>query len=188
MSEKLDELRALNEKFYDLYGRLYENEPLFLGDKKAVDRFKSNLFEQYEAEYRVLKIKFETIEKPALYDAEVRHDILVPRNRFIFFRNRARKLIDNEVFCELDGYFARREKELEKQQEALERLIKALDRADNGDQCTTAFEEPTAVQDEAEQPENGDDVARMQSTETAKEPEKVQPKGKLKGQISIDDV
>ena len=220
MSEKLNELRALNEKFYDLYGRLYENEPLFLGDKKAVDRFKSNLFEQYEAEYRVLKIKFETIEKPALYEAEVRHDILVPRNRFIFFRNRARKLIDNEVFCELDGYFARREKELEKQQEALERLLEALDSAD---QRTTAFDEtlsehdepdsrerraivydepqdeleegkspesaaPATVQEAIEQSKTGDNVAPMQNSEKTKGPEKVQPKGKLKGQISIDDV
>ena len=147
MSDKLEELRLLNEAFYKLYGRLYENEPLFLGDKKAVDRFKANLFEQYEAEYRVLKIKFETIEKPALYQAEVRHDILVPRKRLIFFRNRAQKLIDNEVICELDRYFAEREKKLEKQQEALERLLEALDSAD---QRTTAFDEPLSEQDEPE--------------------------------------
>lgn len=204
MSEKLTELRALNEKFYDLYGRLHENEELFMGDKKALDRFKANLFEQYKVEYELLLIKFETIEKPALYEAEVRHDMLVPRKRFIFFRNRARKLIDNEVICELDRYFAEREEKLRKQEEALERLLEALDSAEKQ---TSAFDEPLAEQDEPQGPDEleegspesaapaavqeaaeptkkGGNVAPMQSSEPTKEP----GKRKLKGQISIDDV
>lgn len=209
MSGKLEELRILNEAFYKLYGRLHENEELFMGDKKALDWFKAKLFEQYKVEYELLLIKFETIEKPALYEAEVRHDMLVPRKRFIFFRNRARKLIDNEVICELDRYFAEREEKLRKQEEALERLLEALDSAEKQ---TSAFDEPLAEQDEpqgpdeleegespesaapaavqeaTEQLENGGNVAPMQSSEPTKGPGKAEPKGKLKGQISIDDV
>ena len=200
MSEKLEELHELNEKFYKLYGRLHENEELFMGDKKALDWFKAKLFEQYKVEYEVLQIKFETIEKPALYEAEVRHDMLVPRKRFIFFRNRAQKLIDNEVICELDRYFAEREEKLRKQEEALERLLEALDSAEKQ---TSAFDEPQDELEEGESPESaapaavqeateptrkGGNVAPMQSSDTTKGPGKAEPKGKLKGQMSIDDV
>lgn len=201
MQEKLDELKNLNDKFYKMFGELFRNRKL-LDNAETYKYFGKKLFEQYKVEYEVLQTKFETIEKPALYEAQVRHDILVPRKRFIFFRNRAQKLIDDKVICELDKYFAEREKELEKQQAALERLLEALDSAD---QRSMAFDEPkvkdeleepespesaasAAVQEATEQPKNCDTVALMQNTEKTKGPEKAQPKGKLKGQMSIDDV
>ena len=208
MQEKLDELKNLNDKFYKMFGELFRNRKL-LDNAETYKYFGKKLFEQYKVEYEVLQTKFETIEKPALYEAQVRHDMLVPRKRFIFFRNRAQKLIDDKVICELDKYFAEREEELRKKEEALERLLEALDSVGSR---TTAFDEPlaeqhepqgqdeleegkspesaapAAVQEAAEQTKTGDNVALMQNTEPTKGPGKTQPKGKIKGQMSIDDV
>ena len=49
MLEKLDELRQLNEKFYEMFGRLYKNRKL-LDNTKTVEFFGKQLFEQYKAE------------------------------------------------------------------------------------------------------------------------------------------
>lgn len=129
MSEKLDELKKLNEKFYELFGRLYKNKTL-LNNAKAYEYFGAKLFEQYKLDYELLRIKFEEIEKPELYRENVKHNGLVPRRRFIFFRNRAQKLIDNEVIYELEKYFKQREDELKRNNEALERLNAALEKVD----------------------------------------------------------
>lgn len=129
MSEKLDELKKLNEKFYELFGRLYKNKTL-LNNAKAYEYFGAKLFEQYKVDYELLRIKFEETEKPELYRENVKHNGLVPRRRFIFFRNRAQKLIDNEVIYELEKYFKQREEELRRNTEALERLNAALEKVD----------------------------------------------------------
>lgn len=126
MSNKIDELNKLNEQFYKLFGRLYENRKL-LTNAKALEFFGAKLFEQYKAEYELLKVKFETDELPELHRAYTKHGILVPRKRFVFFRNRSQKLIEGEVFNELEKYFIEREAQLKKQTEALKRLEEALD-------------------------------------------------------------
>lgn len=40
----------------------------------------------------------------------MRHYILVPRKRFIFFRNRAMKQLDTEIIDKLEAWFEQREK------------------------------------------------------------------------------
>lgn len=142
IDDKLDEFKRLNEKFYELFGRLNENKSLF-NNVKAVEFFGNKIFEQYKTEYEILKVRFEEIEKPELYRERVKREILVPRRRFIFFRNRARKLIDNEIVTEFNKYFNDREKALEKQIKALERLSKVLEEADSAEHRTTAFDEPS---------------------------------------------
>ena len=187
MFEKLEELGKLNEKFYELYGNLSENRK-FLGDNKTYQLFSTNLLEQYKAEYEILKIRFETIEKPKLYAAQVRHGELVPRNHFFFFRNRAKKLIDNEILLELDKYFNEREK-------ALERLISALENEDSAEQETKAFNEPamsgetpatvieSAERVKDEQPK-AEKPTRTRKTREPKEPNNAQ----LSGQVSIEEI
>ena len=65
MEEKLKDLRELNEKFYDMFGRLFRNRKL-LDSEKTFKYFGERLFEQYKAEYEALKYKHELKELPDL--------------------------------------------------------------------------------------------------------------------------
>lgn len=178
MSDKLDELRALNDKFYQLFGELFENRKL-LDSNKTYQYMGEKLFEQYKTEYEVLRIKFETVEKPALYRAEVIHFETVPKNRFIFFRNRAKKLIDNEVFAELSKSFKARE-------EAVERLIEALDNQDSAEQRTTAFDEPQSEETES----RASDAAQVKPKRGRKRKIIINDNAaeQLPGQVRIDEL
>lgn len=149
-NNKLDELKNLLNKFYELYGNLFKNRKL-LDNNKTYQYFGARIFEQFQIEYQVLRIKFETVENPAIYEAHVRHGLLVPRRRFGIFRNRAQKLIDRKVSQELDEYFT-------KQIAALERLTEALDEADSAEHRPTIFDEPP---DDSEEYEN---VGEMQAS------------------------
>jgi len=168
--EKLDELKALNEKFYELYGRLFKNRKL-LDNAKTVEYFGKQLFEQYKAEYEALKYKYEIIELPELEKEKQRYDEIVPRTYrpwyFLFLirrRNRALKNLEREVYCEIEKYFRGKE-------EALARLEAALDKTDNADCSPSALDEPK------EGPE----------TEPS-EPDKPQAHGQAPGQVTFDDV
>lgn len=149
---KLDELDKLFNMFYQLYGNLFKNRKL-LDNNKTYQYFGARIFEQFQIEYQILKIKFETIENPAIYEAYVRHDSLVPRRRFGIFRNSAQKLIDRKVTQELDEYFT-------KQIAALERLTAALDEADNAEHSLTVFDEPL---NDCEEPENAKETQECAS-------------------------
>ncbi len=141
MLEKLDELRQLNEKFYEMFGRLYKNRKL-LDNTKTVEFFGKQLFEQYKAEYEALKYKYEIDELPELETVKQRHSELVPRYRrpwyFLFLirrPNRALKNIERAIYCEIEAHFRKKEA-------ALERLEAALDKKDSADKQTTAFDKP----------------------------------------------
>lgn len=164
-NEKIEELKKLNEKFYELFGRLHENHQL-LNSVKAYEFLGAKIFEQYKAEYELLRIRFESEEKPELYREQVKRNILVPRNRFIFFRNRARKLIYREVMLQLDKYFREREEVLERQTKALELLEKVLNDADRADRSPTVFDEPSEVAEQNDVADNSDGV-RSEQTEKA---------------------
>lgn len=132
--DKLGELKKLNAKFYELFGELFESREI-IPNKAIYEYLTAKLFEQYKAEYEVLKVKTETEEKPALYNAKLRHSQLVPRRRFLFFRNRAQKLIDEEVTTELEKLFR-------EYKAKIDMLIEALDKADDATQRSTVFDVP----------------------------------------------
>ena len=71
----------------------------------------------------------------------------MPRRRFFLFRNRAQKLIDEEVTTELEQLFR-------EYKSKIEMLIDALDSADDASQRPTAFDVPEHGQEKKEQPEN----------------------------------
>lgn len=106
----IKELGELNEKFYQLYGRLHKNKSLLAIKPEQIQYMATALFNQYKAEYKLLSMRAEIRERRALYDTELRHYILVPRKRFIFFRNRAMKQLDIEIIDKLDAWFEQREK------------------------------------------------------------------------------
>ena len=106
----IKELGELNKKFYQLYGRLHKNKSLLAIKPEQIQYMATALFNQYKAEYKLLSMRAEIRERRALYDTELRHYILVPRKRFIFFRNRAMKQLDTEIIDKLEAWFEQREK------------------------------------------------------------------------------
>lgn len=106
----IKELGELNEKFYQLYGRLHKNKSLLAIKPEQIQYMATALFNQYKAEYKLLSMRAEIRERRALYDTELRHYMLVPRKRFIFFRNRAMKQLDTEIIDKLEAWFEQREK------------------------------------------------------------------------------
>ena len=106
----IKELGELNKKFYQLYGRLHKNKSLLAIKPEQIQYMATALFNQYKAEYKLLSMRAEIRERRALYDTELRHYILVPRKRFIFFRNRAMKQLDIEIIDKLDAWFEQRKK------------------------------------------------------------------------------
>ena len=105
----IKELGELNEKFYQLYGRLHKNKSLLAIKPEQIQYMATALFNQYKAEYKLLAMRAEIREQRELYDAELRHYVLVPRKRFFFFRNRSMKQLDAEILDELEAWFAQRE-------------------------------------------------------------------------------
>ncbi len=194
MSEKLKELEELNEKFYKLFGRLHENKSLF-NNAKAVEYFGDKIFEQYKIEYENLRIRFEEIEKPELYREQVKRGLLVPRNRFLLFRNRAKKLIDGEAAAELSKYFDDREKALKRQLEALEKLAKALENADSADRPTVFGESPDEEQktiapdlNTSELNASANSNAEIRSDESAEQVKEEKPKRKRKKSATVEQL
>ena len=106
----IKELGELNEKFYQLYGRLHKNKSLLAIKPEQIQYMATALFNQYKAEYKLLSMRAEIRERRALYDTELRHYILVPRKRFIFFRIRAMEQLDTEIIDKLEAWFEQREK------------------------------------------------------------------------------
>ncbi len=147
MEEKLNELRELNEKFYDMFGRLFRNRKL-LDSEKTFKYFGERLFEQYKAEYEALRYKYELKELPEIEKIKQLHRELVPRESrpwyFLFLfrnRNRALKNIEREALIEIEQIFRRKEA-------ALERLEEALEKADTAEQRTTALDEPQSQEEQ----------------------------------------
>lgn len=104
----IKELGELNEKFYQLYGRLHKNKSLLAIKPEQIQYMATALFNQYKAEYKLLAMRAGIREQRELYDAELRHEVLVPRKCFFLFRNRAMKQLDVEIGDELEAWFEQR--------------------------------------------------------------------------------
>ena len=61
-----DKLRELNETYYELYGRLYENGEQLTKEQR--DSIAAKLLAEYESEYEVLRLKAE-IARAAVAEA-----------------------------------------------------------------------------------------------------------------------
>lgn len=131
----IKELGELNEKFYELYGRLYENGELLTPKQSAL--MGDNLLAQYKSEYELLQLKTGIEEARELYAVKSRRAKLIPKSlRFLFWKksNHAAEVLDKEILNEIKQYFDRREK-------ALARLAEALDK-ENGQTPNALAAEP----------------------------------------------
>ena len=107
----LDEIRELNETFYELYGRLYENK-LFL-PQKQIDVINQVLLAEYKAEYAWISSENEIERSSENFSVKLRKKALVPKRWWLFGRkNRAAQLIEDEVRAAIEAYFAAKEAEI----------------------------------------------------------------------------
>ena len=149
----LDELKKLNERIYELYGRLYENEELLT--KKQTDYIADKLFEAYKQEYGVLALNAEPETASEAFAAKERRRLLVPYVpkwlARIFLRKRtnaAAKLILREVREAAERAFAER---------------------------TAKLDAALAEEEEAEQPEDAAEQAEEQPAEPQTAAEQAAP-------------
>ncbi len=169
----IKELGELNEKFYELYGRLYENGELLTPKQAAL--MADNLLAQYKAEYELLALKTGIEEAKELYTVKQRRGTLIPhRWRFLFWRkeNYAGQVIDREIQAEITRYFNEREKALARLVEAIEKenaetLNESNEEADETPEEPTDEETPSAAETPAEenQPATQDSEATPEETE-----------------------
>lgn len=162
----LDELKKLNERIYELYGRLYENEELLT--KKQTDYIADKLFEAYKQEYGVLALNAEPETAGEAFAAKERRRLLVPYVpkwlARIFLRKRtnaAAKLILREVREAAERAFAERTAKLDA---ALAEEEEAEQPEDAAEQTE---EQPAALQAVSEQ--------AAPETDAAQEAEQEQP-------------
>ena len=107
----LDDIRELNETFYELYGRLYENA-LFLPSKQRDYTYQVLLLE-YKAEYARISSENEIERSSENFSVKLRKKALVPKRWWLFGRkNRAAQLIEDEVRAAIEAYFAAKEAEI----------------------------------------------------------------------------
>ena len=107
----LDDIRELNETFYELYGRLYENK-LFL-PQKQIDVINQVLLAEYKAEYVRISSENEIERSSENFSVKLRKKALVPKRWWLFGRkNRAAQLIEDEVRAAIEAYFAAKEAEI----------------------------------------------------------------------------
>ena len=109
----LDELKQLNDRIYELYGRLYENEELLT--KKQTDCIADKLYEAYKQEYAILVLNAEPETSCARFRAKTRRNLLVPYvpgrlARWLLRRriNTSAELILREVRAAAERAFAER--------------------------------------------------------------------------------
>ena len=153
----LDDLKQLNERIYELYGRLYENEELLT--KKQTDYMADKLFEAYKQEYGVLALNAEPEMAGEAFAARERRRLLVPYvpGRFarIFLRRRTNavaKLILREVREAAERAFAERTAKLDAAKKAAEQAEEQpaeqtapeTDAAETAEQPAEPREQPSA--------------------------------------------
>lgn len=98
----LNEIKDLNEQFFELYGRIRKNTENL--SRKQYDLMQEKLFEQYKKEFLKIELQKETEDKNILTRLKLYFSGYAPF-KFLFFKNTAFKLLSQQVNKELDCYF-----------------------------------------------------------------------------------
>lgn len=178
------ELHDLNERFYALYGRLYENSELLTREQS--EYMAKKLLEQYKDEYELLELK-ESVERARLmYALRLKRGYLSPRTwRFLLIFKRkynfAAELLNREVNEEVQNLYAAQEAAIEKlHRQLMDEEVSGFsddDEAEEGEEETPESPgeaETDEGQDDAEQGEEAMEPAGDDQTEEDEtEPEEV---------------
>ena len=111
-------LASLNEEYYELYGRLFENHEVM--DESAYKLISQKLFEGYKDDYELLARKSSIAYKQDMFETKTRCGKKIPRV-FLFFRNRAARTTARELELELGEYFRKRDVAIEQRKAEEER-------------------------------------------------------------------
>lgn len=156
------ETDKLHEEYYKKFGRLHSSQNLL--SSEIYNEMANNLLEEYRTEYELMNLRDQSETERTKYELETRNGWIIPRffRRFIFWKrpNRAADQINRELAVQINEYFNKRER-------ALERLIAALDRTDENSESQTADDETAEEQSEQqiETPENVQNTDEGESNE-----------------------
>ena len=98
----MDKLKNLNETFFSLYGRLYENKKFLT--KRQLNVMSNELFEQYKIEAKKTLLPKLIDDKFKLFDIKQRKKHRVPF-MFLFFSNKLARLVCKSIKAELAEYY-----------------------------------------------------------------------------------
>ena len=98
----LEEIKDLNEQFFELYGRIRKNTENL--SRKQYDFMQEKLFEQYKREFAKVELAKDTEDKGILTALKLRFGGYAPF-KFLFFKNVAFKLLREQINKELNEYF-----------------------------------------------------------------------------------
>lgn len=107
---KIDNVKELNEVYFELFGRLYENGEFL--NEKIVDYISKQLFEAYKDERELLELKNDVEFRQEFFAAKIRHGIKVPR-RFFVFKNKTAKVTLKTLGAEFREFLKERQAEYE---------------------------------------------------------------------------
>lgn len=152
----IEELKELNEKFYELYARL--DRYIEKMSEEQVRSMQEKMKEQYELEYELLSLKNCTETEREIERLKATKFILVPcRWKTKIFRrkrqNYAQTLLDEEVRQETDKFFAECEEQLsagQKEAEEAERSEEEEGREETPAEPAEAAQEANPAGEEKE--------------------------------------
>ncbi len=112
MTEEFEEIEALNNRIYELYGELHENAPLMT--EEQVEKIGKVLYDLYDSEYLHIDRQYGIDRKREVFEFKERSAAYSPRAWRVWFlhhENVPAKLIMENVDIEADDYFRQSESE-----------------------------------------------------------------------------
>ena len=148
------DLYDLNERFYALYGRLYENSELLTREQR--DYTAKNLLEQYKNELELLQLRQSVERGREIYELRQKRSYLIPRTwRFLLIFKRkynfAAELLNRQVYEEVQNVYTLQEL-------AIEKLHRQLMDEEADADSKVEGEQAVEPQDHAESAEQGEKV------------------------------
>ena len=190
----LNELNDLNERFYAMYGRLYENSELLTREQK--DCMGKKLLELYKNELDLLELRQSVDRAREIYELRQKRSYLIPRTwRFLLIFKRkynfAAELLNRQVYEEVQNVYTLQELAIEKLHRQLMDEEADADSKVEGEQVA----EPQDPAESAEQGEKapagskaeGEQAAEPQdSAESEEQGEKVLAESKAEGEQAVE--
>lgn len=148
------DLYDLNERFYALYGRLYENSELLTREQR--DYTAKNLLEQYKNELELLQLRQSVERGREIYELRQKRSYLIPRTwRFLLIFKRkynfAAELLNRQVYEEVQNVYTLQEL-------AIEKLHRQLMDEEADADSKVEGEQAAEPQDPAESAEQGEEA------------------------------
>ena len=188
------DLYDLNERFYALYGRLYENSELLTREQR--DYTAKNLLEQYKNELELLQLRQSVERGREIYELRQKRSYLIPRTwRFLLIFKRkynfAAELLNRQVYEEVQNVYTLQELAIEKLHRQLMDEEADADSKVEGEQAAEPQDQAESAEQGEEAPAGskaeGEQAAEPQdSAESEEQGEKVPAESKAEGEQAAE--